>query len=391
MLKSIRQFRIPCDLPQAIIMHVCAHLSDHFPSVLGRKPGPHNPGSGKKERALLIHDGYPSTERKSFSTLENKKPDLGGSGFRLVVGVLNNPIIAHSEIKASGFPLGAETSMSNLPVGSGFIKLKREAIELLTDDPDAFLLLTLIALRTKRSDSKIVKCKLKIGEALIGDYKCIGFTEKKYRRAIQKLKEGGLAAFKGTNKGTIATLSDSGLYDINLETEGRTKGRTNRGLRADKGADKSLPSLSTEEIKNERKKKESARNSTFFGRFVKLENDEYETLASKFGKPELDAMIEKINDHCESTGTTYKGFAATIRNWFRREKTMPITPAATKPESVLAFLQDKLGMDRVEDRFGTVEVTSPQGYIIQKFDKKDIQSAKKWYAERYEKVINGTT
>ncbi|MHC4292182.1 MAG: hypothetical protein ACYSTR_08220, partial [Planctomycetota bacterium] len=64
-----------------------------------------------------------------------------------------------------------------------FIKMmkSRKTIELLKDH-NAFALLSQIALRAKRTNDFSVH-GLEIGEALIGDYKSIGLTERKYRTA----------------------------------------------------------------------------------------------------------------------------------------------------------------------------------------------------------------
>ena len=97
----------------------------------------------------------------------------------------------------------------------GFIKLKRspETLELL-QDPNAFILLTVIAFRARRNDEFNIH-NLKSGEALIGDYKKCGLTHRQYRTAMKRLGQWGFAAFKPTTRGTVATLCDTRVYDIN--------------------------------------------------------------------------------------------------------------------------------------------------------------------------------
>jgi len=101
----------------------------------------------------------------------------------------------------------------------GFIKLNRspETLELL-NDPNAFTLLTVIALRARRTDEFNIH-NLKRGEALIGDYKKCGLTRRQYRTARKHLGTWGFARFKPTTRGTVATLCDTRIYDIN-ETPG---------------------------------------------------------------------------------------------------------------------------------------------------------------------------
>jgi len=102
-------------------------------------------------------------------------------------------------------------------MSKGFIKLNRDALELLENDPDAFLLVCQIALRARRINSKFSKEKLQLGEALLGDFETIGLTEQRYRDVKRRLTHGKIATFKGTNKGTIGKLVDNSLCDINLE------------------------------------------------------------------------------------------------------------------------------------------------------------------------------
>ena len=108
-----------------------------------------------------------------------------------------------------------------------FLKLmkNKETMELATNAPNAFLLLLQIAWRAKRTNGFNAH-GLTIGQALVGDYESIGLTERKYRTAKALLETWGFATFKGTNKGTIANLINTRVFDINEEHEGRTKGRT---------------------------------------------------------------------------------------------------------------------------------------------------------------------
>jgi hypothetical protein len=122
-----------------------------------------------------------------------------------------------------------------------FLKLMKtkETMELITNAPNAFLLLTQIALRAMRTDGFNVH-GLTIGQALVGDYKSIGLTEQRYRTAKAQLQSWGFATFKGTNKGTIAKLINTRVFDINEECEQRAEQRpgneqvtTNKNIKED--------------------------------------------------------------------------------------------------------------------------------------------------------------
>ena len=99
-----------------------------------------------------------------------------------------------------------------------YIKCYRsdEANELLAANNKAFLLLFQIATRAKRTSS-FNRYNLDIGEALVGDFKEIGLTEGQYRQAKKFLAKHRFATFKATNKGTIAKLVNTDIFDPNLE------------------------------------------------------------------------------------------------------------------------------------------------------------------------------
>jgi hypothetical protein len=129
-----------------------------------------------------------------------------------------------------------------------FLKLmkNKETMELATNAPNAFLLLLQIAWRAKRTNDFNAH-GLTIGQALVGDYKSIGLTEQRYRTAKGLLETWGFATFKGTNKGTVANLINSRVFDINEEGKGRAKGRsrdeqetTNKKYKKEKNTDRTV-------------------------------------------------------------------------------------------------------------------------------------------------------
>ena len=146
-------------------------------------------------------------------------------------------------------------------MSKGFIKLNREAEELLEQDPNAFLLLTQIALRCKWKKTRFDDGKTQVGEALIGDYENCGLSEKAYRLAKQRLSDRKFAAFKGTSKGTIAKLLDNSVYDLNLEDEVYQKGEQKDRLRADKGRTEGGQGATKEEGKKGRIEEDNSLHS----------------------------------------------------------------------------------------------------------------------------------
>lgn len=94
--------------------------------------------------------------------------------------------------------------------------IRSESARILMKDKNAYMLLTQIAHRAKRSDN--IQNNLNIGDALIGDYRSIGLTEMEYRGAKTRLKNIGQITTRPTNKGTIATIIKTDIYDINIDS-----------------------------------------------------------------------------------------------------------------------------------------------------------------------------
>ena len=100
-----------------------------------------------------------------------------------------------------------------------FVMCKRNELlvsEILNKNPHAFVLLFFIAVRAWRGP-RVSPRDCEIGEALIGDYSKMGMTEQKYRTAKKHLEKMGFITTKSTNKGTVAKLINTELFDPNFE------------------------------------------------------------------------------------------------------------------------------------------------------------------------------
>jgi hypothetical protein len=107
----------------------------------------------------------------------------------------------------------------------GFIKLNRGGFrELLYNDPFAYLLLSQVADRALRTDQYNVH-QMEVGEALIGDHRKIGLTRRAYRTRIDRLVNAGFLTIKTTNRGTVAKLANSRVFDINPDNGGQQNGQ----------------------------------------------------------------------------------------------------------------------------------------------------------------------
>ena len=100
-------------------------------------------------------------------------------------------------------------------VKEGFIRLRRSRIlsDLMLDEK-AWKLLGIIASRARWNDGPN-EHNLKIGEALVGDYKPMKFTREEYGQALRRLEtKWHQITTHGTSRGTIATLIESAVFDL---------------------------------------------------------------------------------------------------------------------------------------------------------------------------------
>lgn len=117
-------------------------------------------------------------------------------------------------------------------MGEGFVRflITKNSLEILKR-PKAFSLLAQIALKAKRNTLLSV-LGLKYGEALITDPQLCGLTQQEYRTAKKQLAEFNLVSFRATNRGTVAKLMNSSIFE--LVPDWANKQATNRQQAANK-------------------------------------------------------------------------------------------------------------------------------------------------------------
>ena len=100
----------------------------------------------------------------------------------------------------------------------GFVKFRRNSKKyfwLIKKRPTAFVLLSLIANRARRTNEKGLKLDLDITEALVGDHNNYKATESKYRTDIKFLiQHGFILKTRTSRRGTIVKLIDKEIFDI---------------------------------------------------------------------------------------------------------------------------------------------------------------------------------
>jgi hypothetical protein len=88
-----------------------------------------------------------------------------------------------------------------------------DALELIRANPNAYTLAAVIAYRA-RYRKGFDADGLGLGDAMLGDYENCGMTRQQHRTALAQLVKWKFATAKATNKGTIARLIDTRLFEI---------------------------------------------------------------------------------------------------------------------------------------------------------------------------------
>ncbi len=96
-----------------------------------------------------------------------------------------------------------------------FIRKSDRYFWLIKKRPSAFVLLSLVANRARRTDEEGLKVKLDIAEALVGDHDSYKATESVYRTDIKFLiRHGFILKTKTSRRGTVVKLIDTDIFDI---------------------------------------------------------------------------------------------------------------------------------------------------------------------------------
>mgnify|MGYP001051778981 CR=1 FL=1 len=198
-------------------------------------------------------------------------------------------------------------------MSNGFVKLRRtnETQELLKD-PFAFGLLTVIAIRARRTDGLNV-ADLLARQALIGDCKGLGLTRQQYRNAKRRLKRWRLAEFTPTNRGTIATLLDDRIFDINESSE---QSPANHQATAEEPSGNHRPTTNKNQ-KNQKKEKKYPCNSDEL-RLSELLLSLIVESKPDFRRPDVQRWAVQIDRMIRLDGRTPERIEAVIR-WCRRD------------------------------------------------------------------------
>lgn len=153
-------------------------------------------------------------------------------------------------------------------------------------------------------------------------------TEKELRGALERLVEKKIiiksnfnnTSFDRTTWFAFVTEADflNKLYDEPKGPMDWPKGP----MEDDKRAELPLDTYTDTETdsKTDLKKKEAPPPLLEKGKYVRIPKEDFEKLQEEYGLQRIEAAIQEINDYLASTGRKpYKDYAATIRNWLKRD------------------------------------------------------------------------
>ncbi|MBU2623572.1 MAG: hypothetical protein ABIJ52_03380 [Pseudomonadota bacterium] len=182
-----------------------------------------------------------------------------------------------------------------------FIKANNnESMRELQKHPSELSQLLQIALRAKRTNG-INSSGLEIGEAMIGDYKSIGLTEQKYRTAKKNLEKWKFITTRTTNRGTIAKLINSDVFDINPEEHNdQANSQLTDRQRTDNGQITTNKNIRSKEVKNEKKTNKEKSEIVFPIWLSKDSFDAFDEMRNKIKAPltgkAREMLINKLQD-----------------------------------------------------------------------------------------------
>ncbi len=162
-----------------------------------------------------------------------------------------------------------------------FIRLERledseELRHMLLADHNAFILLTIIASRARRCREPSPINGTRQLQALIGDYKNYGLSERNYRTAKEHLEKWGLVTIETTNRGTIATLCNGKVFDINPEEgDGQPDRQTTDSRQAGDGQTTTKNNERKPKCNNEKNESSTCTASSDAENAVKVEGGSY--------------------------------------------------------------------------------------------------------------------
>ena len=214
-----------------------------------------------------------------------------------------------------------------------FIQMMRtpETLEIFKH-PKTFILLAQIAYRARRTNSIIDG--LEPGEALIGDHGSIGLSQQEYRTAKKNLVNWKIITTRTTNKGTIARLINSSIFNINCEP---VNNPDNKSLTTGQQAS-NKPATTNKNVRSKECKNDKKINTHFL----------------------LDYLISQI----EPSGNGLKTYQDKITEFYRYRQKKPKAKRYQSEKSIVGFIRDcRRCLEIYADLGECLDITMERGWM----------------------------
>lgn len=220
---------------------------------------------------------------------------------------------------------------------AGFVKaMRNEQAAFLDTNPLANHVLNVIARRARRTPDPLNK--LQIGECFVG-HKGLGLSEQQYRTVKKNLQKWGLVEFKKaerlTDRGTVAKLLNSDIYDINeIDPNGSLTEEQRKGNGSPTEDQRQIKNVIKKEGNNERKEPVPKEICAKAKRFTPPTYEEAGVYFESKGSVKQEA--NRFVDYHTSKGwivgrVKMKDWKASARTWlsnsFGKPSTKPLPPA----------------------------------------------------------------
>ncbi len=195
----------------------------------------------------------------------------------------------------------------------------------------------------------------------------LGVQRRRFYLIIQELTEAGLlekVSFDGR------TTIRKAISPSNGAQQQCTKVHSSSAQKCTPDMHKNAQ-LSYIENKVEKKVEREPPPLLFFGQYVRMPKTHHDALIKDHGEKKIAEYIDRVNIYCESSGKSYKGYAATIRTWIAKDTDKQLNAPNTK-KTANDQIAKSLNND-LEARLaaGRIEVSSFQYELIQKKSLKD--------------------
>ena len=203
---------------------------------------------------------------------------------------------------------------------NGYIKLHRKMLNWgWYDEPATKAVFLHLLLTANFKEGEYRGHKVEPGQTVVGRKKMsseLGLSERQIRTALEHLKNSGEISIKTTNRFSIITIENWGMYQGCCDESDQQM--TNKRPTDDQQMTNKRPHLKNDKndknVKNDKKVKKEKKIYGEYGH-VRLSDDECEKLRTEYGEVITDEAVIFLDEYIEMKGYKAKNHYLAIRRW----------------------------------------------------------------------------